>query len=83
MVAMLGEAFGYLIVYALFALVFKHKAGFIITSVLCIGVSISQIRVFDNFSSLLASIIAIAAIYFIVPLQVRSEKKNQWEQRKK
>lgn len=82
MFVMLGEAIGFLVIYTLLALIFKHKVGFIVTSALCVLLSVSQIGLNGDFSTFFAAVIAVASIYFIVPLQIRSEKKKQWEQQK-
>ena len=80
MVSILGQAAGVWVIYALLALAFKHKIGWIIVSILSIASGIVNISFYGNFLMLISSIIAIFFIYFIVPLQIKSEKKEQWKQ---
>ena len=80
MASILGRAIAVWVIYALLALAFKHKIGWIIASILFIPYGIADISLYGNFLMLISSIIAIFFIYFIVPLQIKSEKKEQWKQ---
>ena len=80
MVIILGQAIAVWVIYALLALAFKHKIGWIIASIGFIACGIVDISLYGDFLMLISSIIAIFFIYFIVPLQIKSEKKEQWKQ---
>ena len=81
MARILGGVIGVWLIYALLSLCFKHKAGFIITAILSVFSGMSQILIFGDFFNLIAAIIAIVCIYFIVPIQIRSKKKQEWKNR--
>ena len=81
MATILGYAIGVWLIYALLALAFKHKAGWIMASILCIFSGIAEISLYANYLFLISGVSAIFFIYFIVPLQIRSKKKEQWKQR--
>ena len=76
MAGILGGTLGCWLLYALLALIFKHKIALIITFVIGMVGGIAMISVGD-ISFIISSLIAIALIYFIVPIQVRSDKKKQ------
>ncbi len=76
MAGILGGTIGCWLLYALLALIFKHKIALIITFVIGVAGGIALISVGDV-SYIISSLIAIALIYFIVPIQVRSAKKKQ------
>ena len=80
MANILGRAVAVWLIYALLALVFKHKIGLVIASILFVAVGIIQMSLFGDFLTLMSSILAIILIHFIVPLQIESEKKKQWKQ---
>ena len=82
MARILGGVIGVWLIYALLSLCFKHKIGFPITAILSVFSGIVQILVFGDFFNLIAAILAIICIYFIIPLQIRSKKKEAWKQRR-
>jgi len=70
----LGSLVGIYLIYALFAAIFKHKAGFIILCVLGIGSGITNLAILGDFRQLLAAIIAIPIIALIPKIQIRKKK---------
>ena len=83
MAQLLGGMVGVWLIYALLSLCFKHKIGLLITAILSVASGFSQIWTAGNFFNLLAAILTIVCIYFIIPLQIRSERKKEWKQRRK
>ncbi len=79
---LLGGMIGVWLVYALFACIFKHIAGLIITSILSLSAGISALVINENCFTLIASVLAMIVIYLCVPLQIRSKKKELWKQAK-
>lgn len=79
---MLGGMIGVWLVYALFACIFKHVTGLIITSILGLSAGISALVINGNYFTLIASVLAMIVIYACVPLQIRSKKKELRKQTK-
>ena len=75
MAYILGYSVGFWCLYAVLALVFKHKVGLVISGFVCLLSS-----VLGNVLGIIACVASIVLIYAIVPLQVKSEKKEQWKQ---
>lgn len=78
----LGGAIVVWIIYVFFAIWFKHKIGVIITSIIFVSSSFTGIIYDGDFSGLISTILAIALICSIVPLQIRSKRKERWKQRR-
>ena len=74
MAYILGGAFGYWVLYALFALIFRHKVGFIIASVMVWGTSIIQLAVNGEYRSLISAIIWTLCVLLIKQIQVRKSE---------
>lgn len=83
MAFLLGYAIGVWLIYALFALVFKHKIGLVITTVLYVFSGIANVIAENGVSPLISSIIAVCIIGFVPPIQVRSKRKEEWKNKRK
>ena len=83
MARLLGGVFGVWLIYALLSLCFKHKFGFPIANILSVLSGFSQLLINGDAFNLISAVIAIVCIYFIIPLQIKSEKKEQWKQQRK
>lgn len=82
MAFILGYIVGVWLIYALLALVFKHKIGLVVSAVLFVFSGIMQ-AIYGNGISLILSIIAVCIIGFVPPIQVRSERKKEWKNNRK
>ncbi len=83
MAFILGHTIGVWLIYALLALVFKHKIGLVVSSVLFIFIGIANVISDNGGISLLSSIIALCIIGFVPPIQVRSKRKKEWKNNRK
>ncbi len=71
----LGGMIAHYLLYALLALIFRHKVGFIISSILSIGSKVLPIVLYGygNFSNLISPILTILCIFFIFPIRIRND----------
>ena len=76
MARLLGGVLGVWLIYALLSLCFKHKFGFPIAVILSVLSVFSQLLINGDAFNLISAVIAIVCIYSIIPLQIKSEKKN-------
>ena len=83
MARILGGLLGVWSIYALFSLCFKHKFGFPIAVILSVLSGFWQLLIYGDASNLISAVIGIVCIYSIIPLQIKSEKKEQWKQQRK
>lgn len=81
---MVGASVAFWIIYALFALIFKHKLSLVLISLIIItapifyGLSTNVV----DYSSLVGDLLAMILIVVFPQLQVRSEKKEAWRKAK-
>lgn len=83
MAFILGYIVGVWLIYALLALIFKHKIGLVVSAALYIFIGILNVISENGVISLISSIIAICIIGFVPPIQVRSKRKKEWKNRRK
>ncbi len=76
MVTILGGSLGFYIIYAIFAAIFKHKAGFIIAAVLSFGAGITTALTGNPFM-IISSVIGMIIVSFVKPIQIRKEKNQE------
>ena len=79
MLNFLGMMVGNYIFYVIFSLIFRHKIGFIISSIAAVGSGLTQLFINLDPTFIFAALGAILCIYFIVPIQIRSDKKKKKE----
>ena len=77
MAMLLGAMVGYWCIYALIALIFKHKVSIIVTTILGIIAGISSAIARNDYATLLASIIGSICVIFIKQIQVKSDLKSK------
>ena len=82
MFIVLGGMIGFWLIYALLACIFKHNISLIITTILGLGAGICSAIILGNYFTIIATVVASTLIYFCVPLQIKSKKKEMMKQRK-
>ena len=75
MFAILGASVGFWCIYALIALIFKHKKSLIITSILGLVAGLGALLARQNYITLVGSVIAIVLIILIKPIQIKKDNK--------
>ncbi|MBQ7642599.1 MAG: hypothetical protein IJS67_01735 [Clostridia bacterium] len=76
MAELFGMVVGYYLVYALFAAIFKHKWGLIVSGTLCFLSGVGNYVAFLNGNNLIATIIGVILVVSIKPIQIRNGKKD-------
>ena len=82
MFRLLGGILGIWLIYALLSLCLKHKLGFPITAILSLIAGVAELCIQGDCFNLISAVLGIILIYFIIPLQIRSAKKEQWKQQR-
>ncbi len=77
-----GAGIAFWILYSLIALVGKHKIAIITTTSLGFIAGISSIVARGSYITLIGTIIGLVCVLTIIPIQIRSQKKEIWKKNK-
>lgn len=72
----LGGAIVFYLIYLVFALIFKHKIGFIISTILALAGGIATTVASGTVFLLLSSIVGALIVYFVKALHIRDANKK-------
>ncbi len=74
MAYLIGYMLGFYLLYALLALCFKHKIGFIVSVIIGAIIGITNLVINQNFFPIIAITIASLLIFFVPKMQIKSKK---------
>lgn len=75
--SILGGAIVFYLIYIFFALIFKHKVGLIIASILSLAGGVLTTIASGAFFLLLSSVVGAIIVYFVQALHIRDANKKK------
>lgn len=82
MFQVLGYAIGIYLLYAILALIFKHKGGFVISNIMNFAIGVIGIIVNFDFLPIVSGVVFFLLLCWIPALHVRDDNKAKRKEKK-
>ena len=79
MILLLGGVIGFYLIYLILALIFKHKVGLIVATVLCVIAGICAAVYRRDPQTLLSVMIGAPLVVMVKPIQIRNGRNSDKE----
>ena len=79
MILLLGGVIGFYLIYLILALIFKHKVGLIVATVLCVNAGIFAAIYRRDPQTLLSVMIGAPIVVMAKPIQIRNGRNSDKE----